>query len=130
MLYFKIYNFKIISAVCNTERRLGLPASNNWYIQLTARQDRRASATKILRRFLLAAGRRVSSQRIWNSLHEGRLYARRLMMFILLTARQIMLLFNVKSLLVKFYLWKLQCVRVSLFILVCCGVLKLERNQF
>ena len=27
MLHLKIYNFEKINAVCNTERRLGLPAS-------------------------------------------------------------------------------------------------------
>ncbi len=57
------------------------------YIRLTSRRNRRANATQLQRRLLLATGRRVSSQTVRSRLHEGGLYARRPMVCIPLTPR-------------------------------------------
>ncbi|GFW81185.1 transposable element Tcb2 transposase [Trichonephila clavipes] len=54
---------------------------------LTARRNRTENATQLQRQLLLATGRRVSSQTARNRLHEGGLYARRLMVCIPLTPR-------------------------------------------
>lgn len=62
-------------------------ANNDRYILLTARRDRTANATQLQRQFLLATGRRVSSQTVRNRLHQGGLYARRPMVCIPLTSR-------------------------------------------
>ncbi|GFV65203.1 transposable element Tcb2 transposase [Trichonephila clavipes] len=60
-------------------------SSYDRYIQLTARRNRTENATQLQRQFLLATGRRVSSQTARNRLHEGGLYARRPMVCIPLT---------------------------------------------
>ncbi|GFU87364.1 transposable element Tcb2 transposase [Trichonephila clavipes] len=52
-------------------------STDDRYIQLTARRNRTENATQLQRQLLLATGRRVSSQRVRNRLHEGELYARR-----------------------------------------------------
>ncbi|GFX13956.1 HTH_Tnp_Tc3_2 domain-containing protein [Trichonephila clavipes] len=46
-------------------------ATDDRYIQLTARRNRTENATQLQRQLLLATGRRVSSQTVRNLLHEG-----------------------------------------------------------
>ena len=62
-------------------------ANNDKYIRLRAHWDERVKETQILKQFLLATRRRVSSQTFWNGFHEGDLYALRRMERIPLTAR-------------------------------------------
>ncbi|GFW48714.1 transposable element Tcb2 transposase [Trichonephila clavipes] len=62
-------------------------ATDDRYIQLTARRNRTENATQLQRQLLLATGRRVPSQTVRNRLHEGGLYARRPMVCIPLTPR-------------------------------------------
>ncbi|GFV80220.1 HTH_Tnp_Tc3_2 domain-containing protein [Trichonephila clavipes] len=78
----------------NVRRRPGVgrpratTSTDDRYIQLTARRNRTENATQ-KRQFLLATGRRVSSQTVRNRLHEGGLYARRPMVCIPLTPRRL-----------------------------------------
>ncbi|GFY07115.1 uncharacterized protein TNCV_4903571 [Trichonephila clavipes] len=77
----------------NVKRRPGAgrpratTSTDDRYIQLTARRNRTENATQLQRQLLLATRRRVFSQTVHNRLHEGGLYARRLMVSIPLTPR-------------------------------------------
>ncbi|GFV11945.1 hypothetical protein TNCV_3181761 [Trichonephila clavipes] len=46
-------------------------STDDRYIQLTARRNRRQNATQMQKTVALATGRRVSSQTVRNRLHEG-----------------------------------------------------------
>ena len=50
-------------------------ANNDQYILITARRDRRANSTQILRQLLLAIGRKVLRKTIQNRIHEDGLHA-------------------------------------------------------
>lgn len=60
-------------------------AIDDWYPVLEACWDRTHSTTQLQRQFHLAAGQWVSSQRVWNRLHQGNFYALRQIICILFT---------------------------------------------
>ncbi|GFU17221.1 transposable element Tcb2 transposase [Trichonephila clavipes] len=70
-----------------TGRPRATTSTDDRYMQLTVRRNRTENATHLQRQLILATGRRVSSQTVFNQLHEGGLYARRPMVCIPLTPR-------------------------------------------